>query len=170
MAEEVTVKVSGLADLERALNELAVDLRKKVLRGALRDGAKVIVQAARALAPVLKTRSARRTPGLLKRRITVVNSKIFKGTTGELGVYVTVRTLKAKQVRAFKRQSAFEGRHAKASDNPNDPFYAGFVERGTKHMAAHPFLRPAGEASFSRVIEVVSQRISERIQEANRRK
>jgi HK97 gp10 family phage protein len=97
----------GIPEFKRALSQLALDLRKKVIRKALRAGAKVVQAQAKANAPV-------RT-GLMRRRIVVMASKLRKAARGEVGVYLTVRA--TKKARATK-------------DRRNDPFYFKFQEQG----------------------------------------
>lgn len=46
------VQFTGLADLEKALQELAPKVQKNAIRGALRAGQKVILQAVKLAAPV----------------------------------------------------------------------------------------------------------------------
>lgn len=46
------IEVKGLADLQRAMDELPAKLQKNVMRGALRAGAKVLAAEARQLVPV----------------------------------------------------------------------------------------------------------------------
>ena len=99
--------LEGLADTKRALEALTKDLRRKVVRGALRDAAKPIVKAARANAPV-KT-------GLVQKRISVATSKIKRGQNGELGVYI--RPSATRLARKTKLTS-------------QDPYYYKFQEAG----------------------------------------
>jgi hypothetical protein len=71
MVDEV-LNVKGLADLNAALNDLAVALARNVLRGAVRAGAEVIRKEAVTRAPVYAPPGApdqRVDPGLIKRSI-----------------------------------------------------------------------------------------------------
>jgi len=151
------VKIEGLADMESAMRVLTQDLRRKVSRKALREAARPIVQAAKAQAPVLKGEHPYRLPGTVKRSIRVVSSKVYRGQSGEYGVFVT----------AFKRRSLGGKRSAR---NPFDPFYWRFLEFGTKKMAARPFMVPAFEAKKSEALRIVQDALARRIQEADRRK
>lgn len=44
-----------------------------------------------------------------------------------------------------------------------EEFYGGFVEFGTKHMEADPFLRPAGYANREKVLRLVVQDVKDQI-------
>jgi HK97 gp10 family phage protein len=161
-------QVLGIPDLQRALDRLAVDLRKKVIRKALRAGAKVVLNQAKANAPV-------RT-GLLRRRITVMASKLRKVSRGEIGVFLTVRA--TKKARATK-------------DRRNDPFYFKFQESGfhatgrhkigggTKRralgrqafrfIAGKQFLGRAFEAKRSEALQVIINEVRSHIAAQNKR-
>lgn len=129
------IKLHGLTELKNTLKDLPTVLGEKVLRAALRAGAKPISDEAKNLAPVLKEPDPRRKPGTVKKNIVTRKSKKEK-----YGVYVGVKALKAKQIVAFKKKNG------KSANNPDDPFYWVFNEFGTAKMPAAPFLRPAFES------------------------
>jgi HK97 gp10 family phage protein len=172
MADGIEIKLEGVDDAIRALNELADDMRRKVVLGALRDAGKPISQAAKRLAPVLKMPTSRRVPGTMRRAIGVFKSKIYKAANGALGVYIKVRASKAQ-----RRRSPVSG----------DPFYYRFVEAGhrprpakntaarrrraaTAFVKAYPFLGPAFRQEGQNALRIFEQRIVERIAKANARK
>lgn len=115
------VRVKGLAELEKALNELPLKFEKNIVRGALRAGAKVVRDEARALAPVAPpTKEGREKyggrAGLLRDSIRVSSSKVVDGR-------VVVNVVAGGSVKGTKN---FGGGAA---------FYARWVEFGTKpHM------------------------------------
>ncbi|HSX49937.1 MAG TPA: HK97-gp10 family putative phage morphogenesis protein [Cellvibrio sp.] len=133
MAEQVGIR--GLEELKKTLNALPQVIGEKVIRSALTAAAKPIREEAKAKAPVLKDPDPRRKPGTIQKNIVTRKSKQDK-----YGVYVGVKALKAKQIKAFKKK------HGKAANNPDDPFYWIFSEFGTSKMPAAPFLRPAFES------------------------
>lgn len=155
MAE--TVKIEGLDDFKRDLAELAGDLKRRVVRSALRDAAKPMHKAMVAAAPELKKPHPYRLPGTLKKSILVKASKRFNGKSGEIGVFVAVRKRKGLGGKASAR-------------NPFDPFYWRFVEFGTKKMAARPFMGPAFDAHAQGAINIFKARLKTRIDKANTRK
>lgn len=79
MAFGVKVKVEGAAELKKALEQLAPKLQRKVLRKALRAGARPILKRTKATAPV--------DQGLLKRALTIRALKTRK--RGLVGVKIT---------------------------------------------------------------------------------
>jgi HK97 gp10 family phage protein len=150
-------KIDGLGELKHAISVLTADLKRKVVRSALRDAAAPIAKAARAKAPVLKGDHTYRLPGTLKRSIITKASKEFNGKNGEIGVYVAVRKRKGLGGEVGAR-------------NPFDPFYWRFQEFGTQHHRAQPFMGPAFDANASRAIDIFKARLKTRIDKANSRK
>jgi HK97 gp10 family phage protein len=155
MAE--TVKLQGIDDLKRAVAELTRDLRRKVVRSALRDAAGPIARAAKAAAPVLKKDHPYRLPGTLRKSIITKASKQFNGQHGEIGVFIAVRKRKGLGGKAGAR-------------NPFDPFYWRFQEFGTAKQSARPFMEPAFNANAPRAIKIFQDRLKTRIDKANTRK
>lgn len=144
---------TGLADLQKAVEELTADVRKKVVYAALRAAAKPILESARSKVPI-KT-------GLVKSRIRVAASKVFRGQNGVLGVYINVRPEKGRRVKGTKVRVKVKG---------GDPYYWRFLELGTKHMRARAFLVPAAEANFTAALDIFKEKLAARIAKANQRK
>jgi HK97 gp10 family phage protein len=71
MASDQSISISGLADLQKMLDELPAKIEANIMRGALRQGANVYRDRARAAAPVGKT-------GKLKKSIKV-KTNVKKG-------------------------------------------------------------------------------------------
>lgn len=151
MAEEI--KVEGLADLRVAVEELRQDLRRRVIIGALKDAAKPIVRAAKGAAPV-KT-------GLVRSSIGSATSKVFKGQSGVLGVYVRVRKVKGRRIK---------GTRVRVVIAQNDPYYWKFQELGTRRgVRARHFLQTAGQSNLNQALEIFKTKLAERIAKANAR-
>lgn len=155
MAESVNLE--GLDDLKRAMAELAGDLKRRVVRSALRDAAKPMHKAMVAAAPVLKQPHPYRLPGTLKKSILVKASKRFNGKDGEIGVYIAVRKRKGLGGKAGAR-------------NPFDPFYWRFVEFGTSKKDGRRFMSNVFDAHAQGAIAVFRARLKTRIDKANTRK
>jgi HK97 gp10 family phage protein len=144
MAE--TREVKGLRELRRDLKRLPKLIRNRVLHSALRAAAKPIVDSARARVPVKS--------GLIRRSIVVRKTK--------------------KQYRTSRAQVSIgveKGRRTKGSKKVDfsDPFYWRFVEFGTIHQAAQPFLRPAIDAQKFATFEIFKKALKKGIEREARR-
>ena len=159
----VSFKLEGLDQLMRSLRDVPNNLRKKALTKALRAAGKVVLDEARARAPVLKTATPYRRAGTVKKAIKIRVSKMDK-RQGNVGVFINVKPLTKAQIGKFK---ATAGKKASGATNPNDPYYWRWLEFGHKivprsskgnpttlkqrrmaatgRVAARPFLRPAAD-------------------------
>ena len=135
MADEISVK--GLTALKRTLEALPARIGEKVVRAGLRAAGQVMRKDAQSRVPVLKSPTKYRKPGTVKRAIVIKRSRKDK-----FGVYIGIKLLKAKQIKAFKGGKV----NKSAAQNPDDPFYGLFLEFGTAKLTKTPFLRPAFEA------------------------
>lgn len=121
--------VTGLAELQALLDQLPVKLERNVLRGAMRAGAKVQLEAAKAAVPVdsgtlrksLKIRTSARR-GVVKATLTAGDKKAFYARFVEFGT--AAHWIKPKNAKAL-----FFGLFAERVHNP-----------GAKPK---PFMRPA---------------------------
>jgi len=130
MAGDVTVRVHGLEDLKRKLQEIPRALRRRVLRNALAAGARVVRDEAKRNAPVLALNGRRvpyRKPGTVRDAIRVRTSKQAR-RAGDVGVFVNVRPAKGAD---------------RGAKSPRDPFYWRWLEFGKKGARKREFLRPA---------------------------
>lgn len=163
--------IQGLADAKAALEALSRDLRKNVVRGALRDAARPIVSQARTNAPILT--------GLLRKRIGTFTSKLRRARTGEIGVFIKPR---------------ISNKARKAKDRTQDPFYYRFQEAGyhavgsrrvsggratraqrlkesgARFIPGKIFLGRAFDAKRREALSIFTDAIKRRIDQANRRK
>lgn len=147
-------EVKGLRELGLKLRELGDKVERQIADAALRQAANVIRDDARQKAPVLAIPTKYRKPGVVKRAIV---SKKGRAPKGQRKMVVGVRGLTGAAIRKFKASGGA------AAQNPNDPFYWYFLERGTSKMAAKPFLRPAFDATnadaVTKFTEVATARI-----------
>jgi HK97 gp10 family phage protein len=157
------IRVEGLEEASRLLSELPRKLRFGAMRKGLRAAGRVIQTEARANAPVLQTATKHRIRGLVRRSITVRASRLAR-QRGDIGVYVTVRRLTAKQIRAGKEEGFGAGK------NPRDPFYFRFLEKGTRKMTARPFLGPALQAKSEEATRAFSDELRRAIVVANQKR
>jgi len=130
-----SVQILGLADLQADFAKLAKSQSTKALRRATLAGAKVIRDEARARAP--------KKTGKLKRNI-VSASLRQKESPGIATAGVRVRT---------------KG----GADSLNNAFYWRFVELGTQHMRAQPFVRPSFDTSIDRAEGAIRTEIARAI-------
>jgi len=148
-------KITGLKELAEFLKDLPMDLRRGVVRRALRKAALLVETDAKRRVPILKPRlikgrselDPRRTPGTLLNAIRTAGAFSPAGGT-EVIVKVGVKRLTKSAVARFKLASGKGG-----AFNPNDPFYAMYVERGTSKTPVQAFMRPALESQGFAVVE-----------------
>lgn len=107
------IKINGLADLQKILSQIPVELETKIMRGALRAGCNVIKDAAVALAPDGPP--------------SATNVQRYGGYMGALkdSIRVTTRKEKFGRIMATVRAGGRTKRGA-------DVFYAHWVEYGTE--------------------------------------
>lgn len=145
-----TISITGLADLEKRLEELPDRLAKNVLSGAIRAGAVVIQKEASRLAPQSSephklgkgAKAIEIQPGFLKK---------------------SIRVRKAPRSKASRPVEYWVYASKKA-------WYWKFVEFGTSKMASKPFMRPAFDSMKERAVEAIRDYLSKRIdKEADKR-
>jgi HK97 gp10 family phage protein len=148
-----TVRIEGLAQLDRALRELPQRIANRGLRASVYAGAKVIRDEARARAPKAAQSLGPKQPppGTLKRAVIMKHIRELSGG-GRQTFYVLVRH--GKQYRK-------QGKRGQLSQ---DAWYWRFLEFGTRHMVARPFLRPALASRRQEALQAIRQRLAQRIE------
>ena len=129
----VALRVVGLADLQETLTRLEKKTSSKIVRQAIRAGAKTILDETKLHTPV--------DTGLMLRRMTVRAMKRKRGRTGYRLMFKNVNRLSGK---------------TKAGGRT---FYPAAVEYGTKHQAAQPFMREGFAAAAPRAEEQIARMI-----------
>jgi HK97 gp10 family phage protein len=140
---EITVEVQGLKGVEAALEDAGPKLAKRALRKALRAGGQLMVDAAKARAPLLKEATKRRKPGDLR---------------DSIGMKVA---LSAKQESGTVSVGPMRDR-SKGKDSPG--IWGMFVEFGSVHGAAQPFMRPGFDYSSQPALEAFTEVIREGVE------
>ena len=107
-------EIVGIEDFNRAIAELTKDVRKRVVRAALRAAAKPIITAAKANAKELKKPHPYRIKGLMKSRVLASNSRIASRKK-LIGLYI----------KPVARKGVTKG-----AKSPLDPYYYRFVAAG----------------------------------------
>lgn len=177
MAGDVVVRIEGVSEAKAALRLLPIHLQKRVLLGALRTAARLVQKAARSKVRVLSglapaALAGRRTPGLVKRKISVRVSKTAK-ERGAVGVFVGVRPAPGARYRTLTRTVAglqFKRRRQVAASKrgtKDDPFYWQWLEFKTAKRPAYPFLRPAA-AQLPAALAEFSRQLAPQIRRLNR--
>jgi HK97 gp10 family phage protein len=126
------------------LDRLETVASEEVLRQAAVAGARVIHSEVQLRAPVgtaYERKGQKHAPGTLKRSILIAYDK-EDSVTGHLAIYLVTWSKEA--------------------------FYGRFVEFGTSHSAAKPFLRPGFEAKKREAADAVIEVIQKKAEEAAR--
>jgi len=135
----MSVTVTGMKDLQKALKQFPKNVQKNICVGATRAVASEIAKDAKQHAPVRS--------GDLKRSIKVVKRK----TRDESKIRFSIGAggkIKWK---------------VKGEQNSAIPYYAHMVEFGTSKMAAQPFMRPAFEGQGPKGIKFYKDYAGKRI-------
>lgn len=144
------IAISGLKELDAALQDLPAKIEKNVLRGAMRAGAKVMLDAARQQVPV-KT-------GALRDSLTLKSGYQRGRVTG------TVRAGNSKAYYAHMVELG-TARHFIKPKTARSLFIAGLFRDVVDHPGARarPFMRPAFDSSSAAAIEAMAEYLRERI-------
>lgn len=156
----VEAKVEGIEELKAGLKGFKRKLQRKTLKKPLIDGTKVLTDALKFRAPVLKTQGIKarggrwmlkygaRKKGLVRRSVRSIYSKLAT-SRGNAGRFVTIykpgATKKNVEQAGGDRKKALTSRrrgqfnfwrpgYNGAKYSPNDPFYFKFLERGTRYI------------------------------------
>jgi len=137
MADGVKIEMVGGAELANRLKQLPEKVATNVMVGALYAGARVIRDAARKLVPILdiEKKGGPHEPGNLLANIFASRSRSRDRSTVSAKVGIS-----------------------KAA------FYGHFVEFGTKHARAFPFMRPAADGSREAAVSQITAYASGRIE------
>lgn len=141
MIDNFKLDIHGMKEVENALLSLPAAVAGRALTGAIRDAGKPLLEDMQASAPV-------GTVAVKVKDVRSLNRRIGKG--GE-GVLVQPGQLKGRiKMRSQKavgrnrvRAGAKKGEVVRVRIGVFRAYYANFVEFGTKHQPARPFLRPA---------------------------
>lgn len=142
------VKIEGLEDVQRKLKLLPERLGRNAMRRALRRGANVIRDQARANARTLDDRET--TESIAKNvRVSGMSRRVERAQK-QIGMRVGI----AGGARNMTKYGEFKG-GGKA--NPGgDTWYWRLLEFGTSKMRARPFMRPAMEQSATKAFSVTA--------------
>lgn len=139
MANNVTVQIRGLEDVEAKLYDLPSKFAKLVMRRALRPAANIWKEEIAARAPE-KT-------GFLKTQAAISIKLSAKEEAGAALVGFTK-----------KQNPALVGKKAHVPSAGNEAFW---YELGTSNQPARPFIRPAFESKKTQVLDVFIAKLKE---------
>jgi HK97 gp10 family phage protein len=132
----VTIRIEGLADLERQLSALG-DLKaiRRVGRAALREGGRPIMETARSLAP---DDPATGSGNYLRASIKMATGRGDRGDDGDQ-VFVVIGIDRSIDPPVMRPRADGSGSYR----DPGVAGVAGIIEFGRPGVAARPFMRPA---------------------------
>lgn len=134
-------RLEGVAELSAALHELGVSVQARELRGTVKDALEIAEHRARSLMP-RGTQPHKTYRGRLV-------SPGFAISTLHIETWLNKRTGSAVAGLGVEKEA----------------FYATvFVELGTAHMPAQPWLRPAFESSESEMLGQIGTSLKQRIE------
>ena len=141
----IEVKITGLDELQRVLEEMPKDVARRALRGGLKAGSEIVRQR--------MVENAPKASGFLSEHFNVkvrIRSNELVGTAhiGPAGkTYYPGKGAKEKGVRT--------GKHPNKGGLTPVASVARFLEFGTSRMSAKPFLRPAFESTKDSVLSTI---------------
>ena len=159
------VHVQGLKQLNEALEGLTTKIQNNIMRGALRSGAKVIRDGAKAIAPKEDSTAFSKyktslgwTPGELQRSIRL-SAKLSGGKV--------VATVKAGNKKAFYAHMVEGGtvEHWIKPKNGKSLFFGGVFSKAILHPGArkNPFMRITLDSKAQTAVEQVGEYIRKRL-------
>ena len=155
------VKVNGLAELQKMLDELPAKIEANVVRGGLRAGAKELQDEAKRLCPLGGSDGPLRkgeSPGDLRDSVRIS----MRSRRGRV-----TATIKAGNKKAFYAHMVDFGtaRHLIKPKNRKSLFFAGLAKELIDHPGAKkkPFMRPAIDGKAETAIETMAEYIRNRI-------
>ncbi len=169
---DIDFQIRGVESLLKTMRALPVELRKKPARSALGKAAKVIREQAKANAMQLDNP---KTSEVIAKNVSQRFSKRYFDRTGDLMVRVGVLGGAVGLV-THTETGAIGGKYTKkerkgtvAGGPGGDTRYWAYVEFGTEHAAAHPFLRPAAEAKAGEAVNVFASELDKALTRLTKR-
>lgn len=145
------MKLKGLEGLKKQLEQLGEELQPKVLRSAMREAFKPVLEAARAKVPV--------DSGELRAGIALATAKTPGGGLAA-GLLISSKTTGLKQA----RMAAAAFGEAQSTSSPARTWH--LIELGTKHSPPQPFLRPALDENAQTVVSTFAAAVRKKIEQA----
>lgn len=134
-------EIKGMDELNRLLEEIGPRLRNKHLRNGVSKAIRVTRDDIKATAPIRDTGQRTYRKGATRPK------------PGRLRRLVRVKLRRVK--RTYVKAQLFYPTEGEGND-PKNAFYWRFLEDGTKNMPPHPFILPAVDRTFNRVVRVMT--------------
>jgi HK97 gp10 family phage protein len=163
----ISVQVSGLKELDRALGELPKSVAKATLVRTLKKAGEPIAQAARAAAPI--------DDGTLRDSIVVsarLKNKVGMAEFGaalKAGLGIGAARSALRDARRAAGGGSFAEMYVGPSLGKGVLRYAHLQEFGTSKHAAHPFMRPAWDSEKDNALSIIRRELGNEIMAAARR-
>ena len=151
MADQITTKITGGRELDRALAKMEAKVARKTMRQALFHATLPVLQAAKANAQSIRDSGAL---ALSIRRFTRT-MRLRTGSFMEVAVGQHKRA-----ARALAAYNAFHGREESPATELRHGF---FSELGTEDTPVQPWLRPAFDSNADNMIVRLMRRLREQI-------
>ena len=166
-----TMRIEGLSELEKALQELPRATGGNVLKRAIVKPAEVFAARARQLAPVS---AIPKHKFHLKDEIKVGKPKVISAGKAAFAQAMKdggTRAEAGQAARAANAAAGGAGRHAVVQVGPTHRAFHGiFGEFGTAHHPPHPFMRPAwDELTPEPMIGMIADTLKEELENARKR-
>lgn len=183
MGNKVSVKASGLAELDKALEELGNEVAGRLLYSALTAAAKPMLAEAVARAPIAsgphyrykrqKIRKVKRTGNKITDRY---NREMARSEARRAPAEKTLvqpgnlrKNIASQRLRGKKNMKTTKGNAVVALSWRGDAYYGRFLEVGTKHIAPRSFMRDAFAAKQTEALEIFKARLARGVDLARRR-
>lgn len=144
----VDVKITGMEEILKKLKKLPVELRNNLLSGAIRAGAKLVADEARARVP---KDSEHLKKSILVRKRRSKNKTILHFTVAPVSKVM------------WKFQDAHGLKHYNYGNIVEEGRSSWAVENGASNMPAQPYMRPAFEKKGEEAIDATRKYLAERI-------
>lgn len=183
MGNKVTVQTKGLAELDKALEELGNEVAGRLLYAALAAAAKPMLAEAVARAPISasphyrykrqKVRKVKRTGSKITDSY---NRQMARAEGRRAPAEKTLvqpgnlrKNIAAQRLKGKKNMQTTGGNAVVALSWRGDAYYGRFLEVGTKHIAPISFMRDAFAARQAEALDIFKVRLARGVDLARRR-
>ena len=153
----IETKMHGMEEMIELLKQLPDETKIKALRPATREMGMLLRGIAIELSPYLKSPAPGRVAGALRRGIRLVRKNTGVEWKQVYGLHVKTRR------KLTNRMGFSEGNKRGKQGSVEDPFYWFFLEFGTVHMKAQPFMRPALEGKQQEYISTFKRNFNDKL-------